>query len=429
MVKPLLLSFLFSIVLSFGWSEVARGQSNTAAKDVNIYIVAHQDDWQLFMGSHAYNNVQAGGKVIFVCLTAGQADNPGDQYWKGREAGCKAATRAAADVTSAPVTSAQTESVTINNHSLSVYHYKNTASYFLRLPDGGVDAKGFARGNFQSLFKCKGSNTPISDVNGATTYANWADLVKTLRQLVLKEADSNSKLIIHCPDPVKKKTDHPDHTMAGVLAQAATVDIDCRQLLYLGYISQTKPVNLTVAQTANQTLLFMANCQELVANGLASEWDDKHRVWIGRQYCRLRHNGLTPPNSQPMKPVASIPTPVVIATPIAPMPSLDGGVRQVGTIDTMLVTVQQAGVTLKPAYPNPFDMSSLIGYQIPESKFVSVRIYDLQGRLVQTLVQQKQTPGIYEVWLDVNEFPAAGVYICKLQAGRESRSQRIQIVH
>ena len=172
----------------------------------------------------------------------------------------------------------------------------------------------------------------------------------------------------------------------------------------------------------------MANCQELVASGLASEWDDKHRVWIGRQYFRLRHNATTPPN-QPTKPVASLPAPVVIMTPVSTSPSWDGGVRQVSTIDTMLVTVQEAGIMLKPAYPNPFDMSSLIGYQIPESSFVSVRIFDLQGRLIQNLVQQKQTPGVYEVWLDVSEFPADGVYVCQLQAGRELRTQRIQILH
>lgn len=315
----------------------------------------------------------------------------------------------------------------INNHSVQVYRYKNTTSYFFRLPDGGVDAKGFARGNFQSLFKCKGSNTALTNVTGTDTYSGWADLVKTLRQLIQQEANPNSKLIIHCPDPVKKQTDHPDHTMAGVLAQAATADMDCRQLLYLGYISQTKPVNLTATQTANQTLLFMANCQELVANGLDSEWDDKHRVWIGRQYFRVRHNSTMPPNNQPNLLVATLPAPTVIMTPVANTHSEDG--RQVASLDTMLVTVQQAGLLLKPAYPNPFDMSSLIGYQLPETSFVSVRIFDLQGRLVQTLIQRKQTPGVYEVWLDVNEFPAAGVYICQLKAGRETRTQRLQILH
>ncbi|WP_324673429.1 PIG-L family deacetylase [Hymenobacter sp. GOD-10R] len=426
MVKSLLLSFVFSVVLGLSWGQLAQAQS-VATKEVNVYVVAHQDDWQLFMGSHAYNNVQKGGKVVFVCLTAGQADKPGDQYWKGREAGCKAATRTAADATSAPAASAQVEDVVVNKHSLQVYRYKNTSSYFLRLPDGGLDAKGFAQGNFQSLFKCKGNGTAIKDITGSVTYTNWTDLVKTVHQLILQETDPNSKLVMHYPDPIKKKMDHPDHTMAGVLAQAATSDIECRQQLYLGYITQTKPLNLTDVQTANQTLLFKANCEELMQNGLASEWDDKHRVWLGRQYFRIRHNAPTPPGSQPMQPVAALPAPIVVVAPTSTVPT-NGEIRQISTLDTMMV-IQQADLLLRPTYPNPFDVSTLIGYQLPKSSFVSVRIFDLQGRLVQTLVNQKQTPGNYELWIDVNEFPAAGVYLCQLQAGRESRSQRIQIVH
>lgn len=59
---------------------------------------------------------------------------------------------------------------------------------------------------------------------------------------------------------------------------------------------------------------------------------------------------------------------------------------------------------------------------------MTVRLFDLRGRLITTLVEAHQTPSSYEVWLDVGKFPAAGVYLCQLQADNQCRTQRLQII-
>jgi photosystem II stability/assembly factor-like uncharacterized protein len=69
-------------------------------------------------------------------------------------------------------------------------------------------------------------------------------------------------------------------------------------------------------------------------------------------------------------------------------------------------------------YPNPFNPSTNIRYQISESKFVSLKIFDLLGREVTTLVNEIQKPGLYETQFSINsianfEIPS-GIYFYSL---------------
>ena len=67
-------------------------------------------------------------------------------------------------------------------------------------------------------------------------------------------------------------------------------------------------------------------------------------------------------------------------------------------------------------YPNPFNPSTTIKYQIKEPSFVSLKVYDILGKEVTSLVNKEQSPGKYSVTFDANNLPS-GVYIYKLQAG------------
>src|SRR3954454_18953043 len=61
--------------------------------EVSFYIVAHADDWQLFMQPNAYKGlVDADHKVVFIVTTAGDAGNE-ERYWRAREEGCKSSIR------------------------------------------------------------------------------------------------------------------------------------------------------------------------------------------------------------------------------------------------------------------------------------------------------------------------------------------------
>jgi len=76
---------------------------------------------------------------------------------------------------------------------------------------------------------------------------------------------------------------------------------------------------------------------------------------------------------------------------------------------------------LFPAYPNPFNPSTIIDYDLPERVDVSLVIYDVTGRQVQTLVSRAHQAGTYEASWDGTDKHgyqvAAGMYFARLQAG------------
>jgi len=78
-------------------------------------------------------------------------------------------------------------------------------------------------------------------------------------------------------------------------------------------------------------------------------------------------------------------------------------------------------LTLGIPYPNPFNPSTTIEYDLPDHSDVSLIIYDIAGREVQTLVSRSLVPGNYQVnWNGTNQQGkqvAGGMYFARLQAG------------
>lgn len=67
-------------------------------------------------------------------------------------------------------------------------------------------------------------------------------------------------------------------------------------------------------------------------------------------------------------------------------------------------------------YPNPFNPSTIIRFQIKDSRFVTLKVYDILGKEIATLVNEKQSPGTYEVKFDGSGL-SSGMYFYKLEAG------------
>ncbi len=67
-------------------------------------------------------------------------------------------------------------------------------------------------------------------------------------------------------------------------------------------------------------------------------------------------------------------------------------------------------------YPNPFNPTTLIDYSLPENNFVSLKVFDILGREVLTLVNETKESGNHSVEFDASGLPS-GVYIYKLHSG------------
>ena len=72
--------------------------------------------------------------------------------------------------------------------------------------------------------------------------------------------------------------------------------------------------------------------------------------------------------------------------------------------------------TLYQSYPNPFNPSTKIKYQLPEQRYVTLKVFDVLGKEITTLVNKEKTAGSYEVEFNASSLPS-GVYFYRLQAG------------
>ena len=76
------------------------------------------------------------------------------------------------------------------------------------------------------------------------------------------------------------------------------------------------------------------------------------------------------------------------------------------------------GIQLFQNYPNPFNPSTTISYSINESAFVSMKVYDMTGREVSTLVSENKTMGQHKVNFDASEL-STGLYIYTLRVNEQ----------
>jgi hypothetical protein len=67
-------------------------------------------------------------------------------------------------------------------------------------------------------------------------------------------------------------------------------------------------------------------------------------------------------------------------------------------------------------YPNPFNPTTTVSFVISHLSFVSLKVFDLLGREVRTLVNGMKPAGRYDVKFDAGTLPS-GIYVCALTAG------------
>lgn len=98
----------------------------------------------------------------------------------------------------------------------------------------------------------------------------------------------------------------------------------------------------------------------------------------------------------------------------------------INAVQSNVAEIPQA-FSLEQNYPNPFNPATVIAYQIPVSGVVHVRVYDLLGREIETLVNEFQTAGNYKIVFDASSL-ANGIYFYKFTAGTFTDTKKMVLV-
>ena len=78
-------------------------------------------------------------------------------------------------------------------------------------------------------------------------------------------------------------------------------------------------------------------------------------------------------------------------------------------------------------YPNPFNPTTKIRYQLPKESKVIIKIYDIRGAEVITLLNEEKEAGIYEVIFNARNY-SSGVYFYRLQAGNFVETKKMVLM-
>lgn len=257
---------------------------NEQSGEISFYIVAHADDWQLFMQPNVYNDLLVPGcKVIFIITTAGDAGSNAE-YWLAREEGCKSSLRFCL----APLGYVlQSEGFRkFNNHNIRYWSVNNATCFFLRLPDGNLDGNGFPDQNNQSLSNFKsGRINIITALDDSSKYENWPDFYNTLQAIISSESSGISSVWINYlnPDIGANPNDHPDHIATGNAIQNMDIISTFRQALFVGYSVKYQSEYLPEKELFWKTGIFAAYEKAVLdACGYSTLREDIHSY---REWC------------------------------------------------------------------------------------------------------------------------------------------------
>jgi hypothetical protein len=78
-------------------------------------------------------------------------------------------------------------------------------------------------------------------------------------------------------------------------------------------------------------------------------------------------------------------------------------------------------------YPNPFNPTTQIEYLLKKTSPIILKIYDISGSEIKTLVNQNQTAGKYSISFNASNL-SSGIYIYMLQAGQFSQSRKMLLL-
>lgn len=217
----------------------------------SFIVIAHQDDWQLFMGSGVYARIRDPlCRLVIICTTAGNGQH--DEYhWKSRLSGavlsvCRGlpswspySLNGAQPAALPSAFSVAYECIAIAGKSLLRCEIRgggaSVALYFLHLPEPMAALH---------------TGQPVTPLwpDGAAPYRSWSEVVQTIESVLLSEAGEETlPMIVRTADRDQNANpgDHPDHQLtAQAVSEIARRHAQFRPVWYSMYANQAKPENL-----------------------------------------------------------------------------------------------------------------------------------------------------------------------------------------
>ena len=83
--------------------------------------------------------------------------------------------------------------------------------------------------------------------------------------------------------------------------------------------------------------------------------------------------------------------------------------------------------SLQRAYPNPFNPTTTISFTLPEDSKVLLYIYDINGRLIDRLVDSSINTGYHKIVWNASEY-SSGIYLVKMIADSYTNTQKIMLI-
>ncbi|HEU0052470.1 MAG TPA: PIG-L family deacetylase, partial [Longimicrobium sp.] len=273
--------------------EIGGARFDVTAATAEVFVHAHPDDWQLFMGDRAAAMLAAGKKTVFVYATAGDAGYGDVNYWQTRE---QAALSAVNSLVGTGLWTCGQQGVA--GHLIHRCAKGNVSAWYLRLPDGNSgNGLGYGQGSLKLL---RDQGTAVGAIDGSTVYASWADLTATLRELVQLESGGDAR--VHAPDwdRALNPADHPDHWATADLAKAAAAGSGWTTSWYVDYAIQSRPVNLDSAAYLAKRAAFLAYDGVMAGAGYGSSAGvASYQAWLWRTYARTDSSVVVPPVAPP----------------------------------------------------------------------------------------------------------------------------------
>jgi hypothetical protein len=355
-----------------------------------FYIVAHQDDWQLFMGKNAWDDINDPyKKVVIVTITAGDACTKtgtckgGIPYFASRESGSKASVLFAKnDSFSVPaITKQQNFNTWFNNHEVSGWKDKNVTHYFLRLPDGrlhyddsnhGDCGFDFRDSSYLNLFR-RGHLNRLSNITGTATWPAWTELTSTVQLLIKSEIAGDSAIIhTHEYSPALNPATHVDHRETGLLVSEAAINLPKIRIAYhIDYASKEMTPNLSSSDIQKGIGLFNAYNKTKMGCGCPTDWSDAVIPWCSTNYIS----------------------------------------RQIPAKEDSGISSGKSGIIVT-IFPNPASGNSTFSIVLPENDNVTCSVFDIGGKKTECILDnQLLLRGVHS--LGIRKLPL-GVYVLKL---------------